>query len=74
MFVSAGFKGASSSRRSGKAIAALALKAGIQLAPGEFFMLAEPDSAWFRFNVAYAADPALLRFLQSIQGENRGTI
>jgi DNA-binding transcriptional MocR family regulator len=73
MFVSAGMNGARSSHRSGKAIAALALKAGIQLAPGEFFMLAEPDSAWFRFNVAYAADPALLRFLQSIQEENHGT-
>ena len=41
--------------------------AGIQLAPGEFFMLGEPDAVWFRFNVAYAADPQLLRFLQSIR-------
>jgi hypothetical protein len=30
-------------------------------------MLREPGTVWFRFNVAYAADPALLRFLQSIQ-------
>jgi DNA-binding transcriptional MocR family regulator len=67
MFVSAGFEGKPAPGASGKAVAARALKAGIQLAPGEFFMLAEPDTAWFRFNVAYAADPQLLRFLQSIR-------
>jgi DNA-binding transcriptional MocR family regulator len=67
MFVSAGWPGPPSAARTGKAVAALALKAGIQLAPGEFFMLRQPETAWFRFNVAYAAAPGLLRFLQSIQ-------
>ncbi|GAB3456152.1 PLP-dependent aminotransferase family protein [Massilia terrae] len=66
MFVSAALDGAPSPARSGRTIAAAALKAGIQLAPGEFFLLGEPDAVWFRFNVAYAADPGLLRFLQSI--------
>jgi DNA-binding transcriptional MocR family regulator len=67
MFVSAGWAGAPTPGRNGKAIAERALKAGIQLAPGEFFTLHQPGTAWFRFNVAYAADPALLRFLRSIQ-------
>ena len=66
MFVSAAIAGAPASSRNGRSIASQALRAGIQLAPGEFFMLGEPDAIWFRFNVAYAADPALLRFLQSI--------
>ena len=67
MFVSAGWPGPATPERSAKATAELALKAGILLAPNEFFMLHQGDSAWFRFNVAYAADPGLLRFLQSIR-------
>jgi DNA-binding transcriptional MocR family regulator len=67
MFVSAGFAGAPTPEWNGRAIAARALGAGIQLAPGEFFMLGQPDAVWFRFNVAYAADPLLLRFLQSLR-------
>jgi DNA-binding transcriptional MocR family regulator len=67
MFVSAALECAPTASHNGRTIAAQALKAGIQLAPGEFFMLGEPSAIWFRFNVAYAADPALLRFLQSIQ-------
>jgi DNA-binding transcriptional MocR family regulator len=67
MFISAAIDGKPTAARTGRSIAAQALKAGIQLAPGEFFMLGEPDAIWFRFNVAYVADPALLRFLQSIQ-------
>jgi DNA-binding transcriptional MocR family regulator len=67
MFVSASLEGAPTPARNGRTIAAQALKAGIQMAPGEFFMLGEPNAIWFRFNVAYAADPALLRFLQSIR-------
>jgi DNA-binding transcriptional MocR family regulator len=67
MFVSAALEDRPTPARNGRSIAAQALKAGIQLAPGEFFMLGEPDAIWFRFNVAYAADPALLRFLQSIR-------
>ncbi|MCS0810155.1 PLP-dependent aminotransferase family protein [Massilia agilis] len=66
MFVSARLPGVPSAQRNGRSIAAQALKAGIQLAPGEFFTLGQPDSVWFRFNVAYAADPGLLRFLHSI--------
>ena len=66
MFVSAGLpeKGPS-----GRAIAERALRASILLAPGEFFALRPPDTAWFRFNVAYAHEPALLDFLRSIRGE-----
>jgi len=69
MFVSAGWSETPSVERNGRAIADLALKAGILLAPSEFFMLREPESVWFRFNVAYAADadaPALLAFLRGI--------
>ncbi|MCS0629714.1 PLP-dependent aminotransferase family protein [Telluria mixta] len=66
MFVSAGLpdKGPS-----GRAIAERALRASILLAPGEFFALRPPDTAWFRFNVAYAHERALLDFLRSIRGE-----
>ncbi|TFW34170.1 aminotransferase-like domain-containing protein [Massilia horti] len=66
MFVSAGWPGAPNPDKSGRAIAELALKAGILLAPNEFFMLHEPKSTWFRFNVAYAAEAPLVAFLQSI--------
>ena len=62
LFVSAGLPGA---RCSGRAIAEKALRAGILLAPGEFFSLTPPDRAWFRFNVAYAAEPLLLDFLRA---------
>jgi DNA-binding transcriptional MocR family regulator len=67
MFVSAGWPEPPTPERNGRTIAALAQKAGILLAPNEFFMLRAPDSVWFRFNVAYAAEPALLDFLQSIR-------
>jgi len=66
MFVSAGWLDAD---RNGRAIAERALRAGILLAPGEFFSLHPPDQAWFRFNVAYAYEPALLDFLRSIRGD-----
>ncbi|MEO7497317.1 MAG: PLP-dependent aminotransferase family protein [Massilia sp.] len=66
MFVSAGWEGPSTHERNGRVVAELALKAGILLSPNEFFMLRQPDSVWFRFNVAYAADaPLLSAFLQS---------
>jgi DNA-binding transcriptional MocR family regulator len=67
LFVSAGWPDAPTPARNGKAIAAMALKAGILLSPDEFFMLRKPESIWFRFNVAYAAEPALIAFLQSIR-------
>jgi len=66
MFVSAGWP---EPGRNGRAIAERALRAGILLAPGEFFALQPPPTAWFRFNVAYAYEPALLDFLRSIQGD-----
>jgi DNA-binding transcriptional MocR family regulator len=67
MFVSAGWPQAPTPRRNGKVIAELALRAGILLSPGEFFMLREPGSTWFRFNVAYAADtPQLSDFLNAV--------
>lgn len=40
-----------------------ALGQGIWLAPGSYFRPDEAPSAWFRFNVAYADEPALWRFL-----------
>jgi DNA-binding transcriptional MocR family regulator len=68
MFVSAGWPLAPCAEWNGKVIADLALKAGILLAPSEFFMLRAADSIWFRFNVAYAADaPPLIAFLRSIE-------
>jgi len=54
-------------RLTGRTIAERALRAGILLAPGEFFSLQPPPRAWFRFNVAYAAEPALLDFLRSVR-------
>jgi DNA-binding transcriptional MocR family regulator len=68
MFVSAGWSEAPNPDCNGKLIADLALKAGILLSPNEFFMLRQPTSVWFRFNVAYAADtPQLVTFLQSVR-------
>jgi DNA-binding transcriptional MocR family regulator len=70
MFVSAGWtQPGPDARRNGRAIAERALRAGILLAPGEFFTLQPPASAWFRFNVAYAFEPVLLDFLRSIRGD-----
>jgi DNA-binding transcriptional MocR family regulator len=66
MFVSAGWP---EPGESGRATAECALRAGILLAPGEFFALQPPATAWFRFNVAYAYEPALLDFLRSIRGD-----
>jgi DNA-binding transcriptional MocR family regulator len=67
MFVSAGWPEPPTAERNGRTIAEAALKAGILMAPNEFFMLRAPDSVWFRFNVAYAAEPQLIQFLQSIR-------
>jgi DNA-binding transcriptional MocR family regulator len=67
MFVSAGWPEPPTPERNGRTIAEAALKAGILLAPNEFFMLRAPGSVWFRFNVAYAAEPQLIQFLQSIR-------
>ena len=65
MFVSAG---APDLPGNGRAIAERALRVGILLSPGEFFTLRTPDAPWFRFNVAYAAEPLLLGFLRSLRG------
>ena len=45
-------------------VAQEALTEGIALAPGDYFMLDQRPTRWFRFNVAHANDPRLLRFLQ----------
>ncbi|HEX9171584.1 MAG TPA: PLP-dependent aminotransferase family protein [Telluria sp.] len=66
MFVSAGWNTAPTPEWNGKAVADLALKAGILLAPHEFFTLLPSDSIWFRFNVAYAAESPVIEFLQSV--------
>ncbi len=68
MFVSAGWSVPQSVNCNGKLVADLALKAGILLSPNEFFMLRQPDSVWFRFNVAYAGDTEqLITFLKSVR-------
>lgn len=67
MFVSAGWMQPPSAAWNGKVIADLALKAGILLSPNDFFMLRQPDSVWFRFNVAYAHSAVLEQFLQSVR-------
>jgi DNA-binding transcriptional MocR family regulator len=66
MFISAGWT-ARDGQCSGREIAERALRAGILLAPGEFFTLQAPAAPWFRFNVAYAAEPALLDFLRGMR-------
>ena len=65
MFVSAGWPGGASPGPSARAIAERALRAGILLAPGDFFCLQAPGAPWFRFNVAYATEPLLLDFLRA---------
>jgi DNA-binding transcriptional MocR family regulator len=67
MFVSAGWPEAPTAEWNGRTIADLALKAGILLAPNEFFMLRPSDTIWFRFNVAYTDTPQLKAFLHSIR-------
>lgn len=64
MFVSAGWREPPASGRTARGIADAALKAGILLAPGDFFTQRPLDLIWFRFNVAFAADPRLLDFLR----------
>jgi DNA-binding transcriptional MocR family regulator len=63
MFVSAGWTRPATPEWHGRGIAGQALRAGILLAPGEFYSLRAPQTAWFRFNVAYASEPLLLDFL-----------
>lgn len=65
IFVSAGWADAPTPEWNGRVIAERALKAGMLLAPDEFFMLRRPETVWFRFNVAYAGTPQLRQFLQS---------
>jgi DNA-binding transcriptional MocR family regulator len=65
MFVSAGWTSPATPDRNGRTIAERALRAGILLAPGEFFSLRAPDTPWFRFNVAFASEPLLLDFLRT---------
>ncbi|QOY95479.1 PLP-dependent aminotransferase family protein [Massilia sp. UMI-21] len=71
MFVSAGWDETPTAGRHGRAIADAALKAGILLAPGEFFTQREPGRIWFRFNAAYSANPRLLDFLREFLPNRR---
>jgi DNA-binding transcriptional MocR family regulator len=69
IFVSAGWSGDMPADVNGKAIADLALQAGILLAPDDFFTSAPSRSSggpWFRFNVAYADSPVLSEFLRGV--------
>ncbi|SSZ76668.1 GntR family transcriptional regulator [Bordetella pertussis] len=50
--------------RGANALAELALKDGIWLAPGSYFDAADADIPWLRFNVAYSDAAALWRFLR----------
>ncbi|WEF30857.1 aminotransferase-like domain-containing protein [Pseudoduganella chitinolytica] len=70
MFVSAGWDIAPTPACNGRVIADQALRAGILLAPNEFFMLRASETIWFRFNVAYTDQPQLRTFLQSIRGSH----
>ncbi|MTV51468.1 aminotransferase-like domain-containing protein [Pseudoduganella buxea] len=67
MFVSAGWDIAPTPTRNGRVIADQALRAGVLLAPNEFFMLRPSPTIWFRFNVAYTAEPLLRAFLRDAQ-------
>jgi DNA-binding transcriptional MocR family regulator len=71
MFVSAGWEAAAVPGHTGRTIADAALRAGILLAPGEFFTQREPQGIWFRFNAAYAAKPQLLDFLREFMPTRR---
>ncbi|WP_322994469.1 PLP-dependent aminotransferase family protein [Castellaniella sp.] len=52
------------SRDSMISLAARALQAGIWLAPGSYFDPEGQEAGWFRFNVAYSANPRLWQFFQ----------
>jgi len=64
MFVWAAAPGSADSAR----LAGQASAAGIMLAPGHIFSPQMQASPWLRFNVAYALDPRLERFLGSTLG------
>lgn len=51
-------------------LAAQAVKSGIMLAPGNIFRPQLQPSPWLRFNVAYAQDPNLERFLGETLGRS----
>jgi DNA-binding transcriptional MocR family regulator len=68
MFVSAGWRRAPSAAVNARVIADAALQARIALAPGDYFEIGEPESIWFRFNVAYSDDPRLHAFLREAPG------
>jgi DNA-binding transcriptional MocR family regulator len=70
MFVSAGWPEAPTPEWNGRVVADIALKAGILLAPNEFFMLRPSETIWFRFNVAYSDAPQLRDFLQMTRSQH----
>jgi DNA-binding transcriptional MocR family regulator len=70
MFVSAGWDVAPTAERNGRAIADEALRAGILLAPSDFFLLRPSETIWFRLNVAYAHERALRTFLRGFRSSH----
>jgi DNA-binding transcriptional MocR family regulator len=67
IFVSAGWPDEPPNKYNGKRIANMALQAGILLSPNEFFTVGEPDSVWFRFNVAYTDSSLLSDFFKNVR-------
>jgi DNA-binding transcriptional MocR family regulator len=66
MFVSAGYPVRPREGANARLVANAALKERIALAPGDFFEVGQPESIWFRFNVAYSEDARLHAFLREV--------
>ena len=64
MYLSAGWQGPATDTANARLVAQAAFQEGIALAPGDFFLLEQPHTTWFRFNVAHAEDPRLMAFLK----------
>ncbi len=66
MFISAGWPVKPSATCNARSIAEEALRVGLAMAPGDFFLVSPPDSIWFRFNVAHAEPDRLRLFLAAV--------
>jgi DNA-binding transcriptional MocR family regulator len=53
--------------RDAEALAAAAVREGIVLAPGSLFSPSQARSPWMRFHVAYAGNPKLARFFETLR-------
>ncbi|RZL08840.1 MAG: PLP-dependent aminotransferase family protein [Rubrivivax sp.] len=78
LYVCAGWRGEPTGKHQARTVAQAALQEGIALAPGDFFMLDQAPTTWFRFNVAHADDARLLDFLRravapAIEGGSKKT-